>query len=291
MERSRAVALVEEVLGHLLEGQGERPLSLIREVYVFGSFARGALQPGDVDLDVEFDKDWEWSSAFVDAISEGRDGYIPLRRPLVGRKRGVQFIFNGLERADFPMTLLWRRGDDLNTALKRLHEIKADPAAGRAERHAMLPQFEGLDRWLPRFHREHFVEAIDSGAIVVERLTLAEPEFRHLQHPVVEEHLWGRWSESSPLYRSAGAVFAYLIDRGVDPAQLRLHGRDVRVGETPYYAGFELRYLRGMQWALSEGGGREWIEVVHPVKRGDLHALRVVPGSVSKLNQLKWLAS
>ncbi|GAA2709654.1 hypothetical protein [Actinoplanes palleronii] len=288
MERSRAVALIEELLGHLLEGQGERPLSLIREVYVFGSFARGALQPGDVDLDVEFDKDWAWSSAFVDALSAGHDGYLALRRPLAGRRRGMQFMFNGHEAADFPMTLLWRRGDDLSTALARLHEIKPDPTAGRAERHAMLPQFEGLDRWLPRFVRAHFVEAIDRGAITVERLTLPDAEPRHLAHPVVDEHLWMRWPPTSPLYRSAGAVFAYLIDRGVDPAGLVLHKRKVGRGATPYFASFAMSYLRGIPWALTEGGGREWIEVVHPVKRGELHALRVLPASVPKLKELDW---
>ncbi|MFI1994902.1 hypothetical protein [Actinoplanes sp. NPDC020271] len=290
MKRSRAVALVEEVLGRLVEGQKERPLNLVREVYVFGSFARGALEPGDVDLDVEFDKDWAWSSAAVDAMSAGRDPYLPLRRPLVGGKRSVQFMFNGHEAADFPMTLLWRRGDDLSTALERLYEIKENPAAGRAERHAMLPQFEGLDKWLNRFYREHFIAAIDSGAIAVERLSLPEAAVRHLQHPVVEEHLWNRWSETSPLRRSAGAVFAYYIDRGIDPELMNLHGEKVTLGKKPYYyAGFELRYLRSMQWAFAEDGGREWIEVVHPVKRGEIHALRFLPVSAERFSALDWL--
>lgn len=44
MERQRALALTEDVLERLVEGQGEWPLRLVREVYVFGSFARGALQ-------------------------------------------------------------------------------------------------------------------------------------------------------------------------------------------------------------------------------------------------------
>ncbi|MBG0567555.1 nucleotidyltransferase domain-containing protein [Actinoplanes aureus] len=291
MERSRAVALVEEVLGRLVEGQGEWPLSLVREVYVFGSFARGALQPGDVDLDLEVDRDDRWRNWFVDALSAGRDPYLRFRQPLVGRKRLVQFEFNGHEEADFPMTLLWRRGDDLSAAMDRLTEIKADPDAGRAERHAMLPQFEGLDRWLPRFHREHFIAAIESGAITVERVTLPEPEPRHFAHPVVEDHLWDRWQPPSPLYRAAGAVFAYLIDRGVDPAELHLHGRDVRARETPYYAGFSLRYLRAMQWCFTDYGGREWIEVVHPTKRGEIHALRVLPTSMDRLKELHWLRS
>jgi hypothetical protein len=56
---------------------------------------------------------------------------------LTDGKRGCQFNF--LDRADFDMTLLWRRDDTLQTALERLNAIQADPAAGRASRDAMLP--------------------------------------------------------------------------------------------------------------------------------------------------------
>jgi predicted nucleotidyltransferase len=31
------------------------PVDLVRELYVFGSIARGALRPGDVDLNIEYD--------------------------------------------------------------------------------------------------------------------------------------------------------------------------------------------------------------------------------------------
>jgi hypothetical protein len=47
------------------------------------------------------------------------------------------------------MTLLWHKGDTLQTALERLNAIQPDPAAGRALREAMLPEFEGLDQWIP----------------------------------------------------------------------------------------------------------------------------------------------
>jgi hypothetical protein len=91
------------------------------------------------------------------------------------------------------------------------------------------------------------------------------------------------------LYRAGEAVFAHLIERGVDPAQLHLHGRDVRDSETPYFAGFSLRYLRPMQRCLTEFAGREWIEVVHPTARGDLAALRILPASAAALTDLAWL--
>ncbi|MEU7909311.1 nucleotidyltransferase domain-containing protein [Actinoplanes sp. NPDC049118] len=70
-------------------------MRLVREVYVFGSFARGAPQPGDVDLNVEFDRDDRWSSEFVEALSNGYDPRRVFRQALVGRKRGVSFMFEG----------------------------------------------------------------------------------------------------------------------------------------------------------------------------------------------------
>lgn len=184
------------------------------------------------------------------------------------------------------MTLLWRRGDELETALARLRAIEVDPAAGRAERHAMLPQFEGLDRWLPRYLREHFVAAVDAGAISIERLVLPDAE---VTHSLACEHLQQRWSAASPLYRAGRAVFANLISRGIDPALVNLHGRRAGPAATPYFAGFSLRYIRGMQQCLVEYGGKEWIAVVHPTARGPINALRIRPASIARLVQLAWL--
>ena len=48
VRRERALQLAERVLQGLDEGQGEWPLSLVRELYVFGSFARGATEPHDL---------------------------------------------------------------------------------------------------------------------------------------------------------------------------------------------------------------------------------------------------
>jgi hypothetical protein len=234
VERSHALALTEAVIKRLIEDQAEWPLCQVTELYVFGSLARGASRPGDVDLDVEFDPDDpRWEELVIDGLSYGRDPHRVFRAALVGRKRGIQFQFRIRQRADFDMTLLWKRGEGLQTALGRLHAIKADPTAERAERHAMLPQFVGLDRWIPRAVREYLIEGVDTGAIAVQS-------------------------------RAANAVFGYLIERGIDPAHLHLHGRDVQDEVTPYFAGFSLRRLRAMPRCLLEFQGREWIEVVHP---------------------------
>jgi len=145
MERTRAAALTEDVLTRLVELQDEWPLNLVTAVYVYGSFARGAPQPHDVDLDVEFDQsDERWISTVIRSLTNGRDPAVEFRKLLVGRKRGVEFAFNNREEADYD-TLLWQRGEDLETGLARVRAIQPDPSAGRAQRDAMLPEFEGLD--------------------------------------------------------------------------------------------------------------------------------------------------
>lgn len=225
VERARAAALTEEVLTRLVECQDEWPLRLVSEVYMYGSFARGAQQPHDVDLDVEFDQsDERWISTVIRSLTNGRDPGVEFRKLLVGRKRGVEFAFNNREEADYDMTLLWQRGEDLDTGLARMRAIKPAPSAGRAQRDAMLPEFEGLDRWLPRPYRETLSAAIACEAITLERLVLPDSE---IEHPLALDHLRRRWSRASPLYRAGAAVFAYLIQRGIDPAQVHLHGRDV----------------------------------------------------------------
>jgi hypothetical protein len=286
VERKRATEVAEGILRRLVEGRREWPLSLVRELYVFGSFARGALQPGDVDLDVEFDHhDDRWAREVVQGLSYGYDPCRVFRQALVGRRRGAQFLFDGRTEADFDMTLLWRRGDDLPTALGRLHAIKPDPQARRADRDAMLPEFEGMDHWLPRPDREQIFEAVEKGALHVERLVLKDVR---IDHPLALDHLETRWAPSSPLYRAGQAVFGYLLARGVDPGQIHLHGRDVRDRVTPYFAGFQLRYLRAMQRCFLEHQGTEWIEVIHPTRRGDLLALKLSPASRAPLKELNW---
>jgi hypothetical protein len=276
------------MLERLVAARDEWPLCLVEEVNVFGSFARGAVQPGDVDLYIKFRRDQRWADAFADELSYGRDPYRGFRQSLMGRKRGVQFHFSSYD-ADVPdITPLWRRGDDLEVAVARLHAIKPDPEAGRAPRDAMLPEFDGMDRWLPRFDREHVIAAVHAGALKIERLTLKDAR---VDHPRALRHLDDRWKPTSPLYRAGRAVFAYWIERGINPAEVHLHGRDVRGGVTPYFAGFSLRYLHAVKRCLTEQEGVEWIEVVHPTARGDLLALRLLPVSKDRLKELPWLRS
>ena len=52
VKRDRAVELVEQVLARFEAGWDQWPINLLTEIYLFGSFARGALEPHDVDVAV-----------------------------------------------------------------------------------------------------------------------------------------------------------------------------------------------------------------------------------------------
>ncbi|MEU7907441.1 hypothetical protein [Actinoplanes sp. NPDC049118] len=55
------------------------------------------------------------------------------------------------------------------------------------------------------------------------------------------------------------------------------------------FAGFSLRYLQSMQARLTEHGGKEWIEVVHPTMRGELDVLRILPTGKESPRNLDWV--
>ena len=285
VKRERAVDLVEHVLRALDEGRSEWPLSLVTDLYVFGSFARGAIEPHDVDIDVEFKIDDRWAVHFAGCLAYGRDPHSPMRRALTGGRRGCQFEFNFRDRADFDMTLLWNRDGTLPTALDRVHLIQPDPAAGRADRDSMLPQFEGIDRWVPRAIREVLAEASSTGAITIERCLLDDGD---VTSAVAREHLEYRWISSSPLYRAASAVIADWEKRGIDPGHAHLHGTDIGAKETSYFAGFDWRYFRSIPACLTEYCGVEWLEVVRPTRTRRLDALRILPRDRQLLERLRW---
>lgn len=285
MQRTRATELLEHVLHALDAGQAEWPLSLVKELHVFGSFARGATEPHDVDIDVEHEIDDEWAAHFAGCLAYGRDHYSLMKRPLTGGKRGCQFTFNFRDRADFGMTLLWQRGDSLPVGIGRLHAIQPDPSAGRAERDAMLPQFESLDAWIPRPIREALSTAVLGGAVTIEHRVLEDGTVTSAR---AREHLADRWLPSSPLYRAASAVVADWERRGIDPGQGHLHGADIRDKDAPYFAGFSWRYFRFIPACLTEYGGLEWLEVIHPTRTKPLYALRILPGDRQLRERVSW---
>jgi predicted nucleotidyltransferase len=273
MQRERATSLVEDLLRRLTAGGW--PLSVVDEVLLFGSYARGALEPRDVDVSIEFTLDEQYEEQALAAVLYGKDPMVPLRRALVGRSRGVELQFELRRRAnDIEMLSLWRRGDTLEQALARLHAITPDPVAGRAARDSMLPAFEGLDHWIPRPLREQLVGLVDAGAIKIEQLEVADGG--QLQDAYARKRVRRRWQEGSPLRRAAIAALAHLEARGVSPHLVHLHGQDVYYqADTPYFVGLACRYVDRMPNCFADHGGVEWIEVPHLTRTQPLLALRI----------------
>lgn len=138
--RERATAHGVELLERICDGEGAA--KCVTAVYAFGSWSRGALEVGDVDLDIEYDRsrDPETARQMLDLLVAGRDWNSPLRKALKPR-RVLQVLYEEIAHITEPV-LIYQDGDDLEAALARVNAINADPAAARAERDPVHPVLE-----------------------------------------------------------------------------------------------------------------------------------------------------
>ncbi|GAA4819144.1 MULTISPECIES: nucleotidyltransferase domain-containing protein [Streptomyces] len=275
MKRERATTLLNDMLDRMEEGGW--PLDLVDEVLVFGSYARGALNPSDVDLVVEHRRDDRLTSEFLHSLSYGGDPSASMKRALKGRSRGLQIHFGerkSLEAEGFELTLLWTRGEPVDAARARLAAITPDPEAGRAPRDHMIEAFDGIDRWVPRPVRIDLTDLVDRKAATIRQLQLPDAE---PAHPAALEALT-RWSETSPLRRAAAAVLAHLEATSRPLDSVYLHGEPVigsRYSDTTWQTGigFGWSHYRSISHHLQEG--TDWFEVVRPTRTQPLHALHI----------------
>jgi len=135
VKRSEATKRIEGLLARVVNGEGSYS-PRVREVWIFGSYARGALEVGDVDLAVEFDQTKDEAGRwFATLMAGGFDHLGALRRELRGTQRALEIHFNELEdlrKEGFEPWLLWRRGDSLGEAHARLVALAPDASARRA---------------------------------------------------------------------------------------------------------------------------------------------------------------
>lgn len=275
MKRDRATSLLNDMLNRLEEGGW--PLELVDEILVFGSYARGALNPADVDVVVEHRTDDRLTSEFLHALSYGRDASASMKRALKGNSRGLQIHFRErktLEAEGFELTTLWTRGEPVAAARTRLAAITPDPAAGRAPRDHMIEAFDGIDRWVPRPVRIVLTDLVDRKAATVRQLQLDDA---HPSHPAALEAL-ARWSDTSPLRRAAAAVLAHLETDARPLDSVYLHGDPVigsRYSDTAWHTGvgFGWRHYDSITHHLQQG--TDWFEVVRPTRTQPLHALHI----------------
>ncbi|MGP3951176.1 nucleotidyltransferase domain-containing protein [Streptomyces sp. 7N604] len=289
MKRARAVELIEQML-HRLDDSQEWPITLVQQVWLFGSFARGAIEPHDVDVAVQFDRDKRMKEIVIQTLLAGRGNPdAQLRRALAGTSRGLQIQFDDsvrgqLESEGTVMLPLWQRGDPLEKALDVLYGIAEDSDAGRAERHDMIDEFIGLDRHIPRPVRAELIKWQEQGLITIAKVTLPDaPDTDLLDDPNM---LWSfrRWKPDSPLRRAALASLSYLQARGAELDDIDLSGTRLCTprrlaghrSEPVWWINWKWQGYRGIPYCVR--GGKAWLEVVGPTRTRPLTALMIQPG-------------
>jgi hypothetical protein len=217
VKRSEATRRVEGLLARVVGGNGSY-LPRVREVWIFGSYARGALDVGDVDLAVEFDQTKDEAGIwFATLMAGGFDHLGALRRELRGSQRALELHFNELEelrKEGFEPKLLWRRGDSLEQAHARLAALAPDASAQRAPRDTVHPLLAEVERLIPRPARQEFSLLVWAGWLEAK---LVELPPQQAANTVTRRRFAQQWSESNPRFRAAHAVASYLEQEGVAP--------------------------------------------------------------------------
>jgi hypothetical protein len=185
---------------------------------IFGSYARGALDVGDVDLAVEFDQTKEEAGIwFATLMAGGFDHLGALRRELRGNQRALEIHFNELEdlrKEGFEPQLLWRRGDSLEQAHARLAALMPDASAQRAPRDTVHPLLAEVERLIPRPARQEFSLFVWAGWLDAKLVELPRDQAANTD---TRRRFAQQWSASNPRFRAAHAVASYLEQEGVAP--------------------------------------------------------------------------
>ncbi|WP_239150477.1 hypothetical protein [Streptomyces sp. SID8111] len=251
---------------------------LVEEVCVFGSYARGALEPNDVEVVIEHGTDRRWLGGSLDASVNGRDSYVGMRQALRGRTRGISFQFRGrssLLDEGFELFLLWRKGEPFSLARERLASLTPDPEAGPAPRDHMLAEFEELESLVPRPARSELFGRHVKGKISITPLRLLGGD---IEDPEAVRHVRRRWVETSPLRRAAACALVALEQRGVGLGEVTLHGQRLfgrdQLAERCFvdlgWNGF------GSVGRLLDSGVT-WLEVLRPHRTKPMDALLIEP--------------
>ncbi len=283
ISRERATAHVVELLERVCAGEGAA--SCVTAVYAFGSWSRGALVVGDVDLDIEYDRsrDPETAALILDLLIAGRDWTSPLRKALKPR-RTLWVMYEQIAHITEPV-LIYQDGDDLDAALARVNAIKVDPAAGRADRDPVHPVLEPVADALGRPSLIVLGELLTHGHIGVSVLDLPDIALADIQDPEFHEFLVATWAESSPRARAARAGGVFLLGRGIGLPQLEIlerHPGGTADGLTWAVEAREGK-LKNFAWDLGHGFDG-WLYVVRSERKQPLRALEITGPETSVLH-------
>jgi hypothetical protein len=273
---------------------GGRYESCVTELWVFGSYARGAPRVGDLDLDAELEETTEVAREGVDLMFAGRDPMARFRKALRGNSRSVQLVFGFAKQLGPDAVLVYRRGDSLEDAVARVDAISEDESAGRAPRDPMHPALQPFADDLTRPSRIMLTELAAHGLIGLEAIALPDAELHDITCPDYERAARYRWARGSPLARAARAGGKYLQDRGVDLGRVHLLGVDVRDRDTPWVVECREGKLKRLVYLMGKWGVEEWVFILRPHLKRPLRALRIEakdPSGLADISDVdRWLA-
>jgi hypothetical protein len=209
------------MLRHVVE-QNTSHCKCVASIGVFGSFARGAAEVGDVDLAVEIDtrRDQDINRKQLDRIVTGADLWSGWQTALGARSPILEIHF---ERAlaKESMILLYAAGDPLPVCQDRIRALATTQDGARTPRHwehAKTTSLQGLE------HHFGFTTAsldllVARAAVTIERLDLIDTADSRPPRGL-------SWSAQHRLQsghaRTIRAALAYLDQLNVAPADIAL---------------------------------------------------------------------
>jgi hypothetical protein len=251
--RPRATRKLEEVVSRLIAAQP--PVDRARDLWVHGSYARGAPDVGDLDLFLAVDEERDPRQQALDSYYGGAHPYAeivgalgcggssivnlvvqpvfgPAPEPIspdraqVGVPRGhevpVQPRFH-LRPVRPQPRLVWVRGDSIEEARAWLAAIPEDPSATRFERTTKVPLIDTLLPVLGVITGFLLAAQIRAGNIAVEGIVLSEGEAPR----ETERGFAARYRPGSVGYKAAASALAYLDVDGVGLDRVVLAGQPV----------------------------------------------------------------
>lgn len=305
---ARATRKLEDVLQRV--ACGAPALEDIREIWVFGSYARGAAEVGDIDLLVRLDTTRERGQVALDLFYARSNPFAPMVKALGCSGRSFvsvqpQVVFEAEdeplspERAAHggtglaitepvlhhvvtdeplagPFVLLWARGDELEWALKRLREIPVNEGAGRHDRTTSVPLIDDLAERLSLPVAFPLAVQVRAGNIRCEARLLPAADAPPATHAALRRRYFkGRDAPVSAREAAAAATLVTLDEEGLDLRVVRLVDSPVTVRPVrdPPFLVIDFNAFGVYRFATGDVGASRWIHVWPGTPRGPWLAL------------------
>jgi hypothetical protein len=255
--RPRATSKVEAVVTRLITGHP--PVDRARDLWVHGSYARGAPDVGDLDLLLAVDEQRDPGQQALDSYYRGAHPYAEIVKALgcggssivnldvqpvfapapvpISAERAQAGVPPGHEMPVQPRLrhvvtgdlfdpgprLVWVRGDSIDDVRGRLAAIPEDPSARRFERTTAVPLIDTLLPLLGVNTGFLLAAQIRARNIDLDAIVLSDGEAPR----ETERSLASRYRPGSVRYKAAASALAYLQADGVALNRVVLAGQTV----------------------------------------------------------------